>query len=497
MIAFIVFIIILIVIYKITSPISPIGSKIQTPEGFFIPPPPPAVSLNNGVGAVPSELPGSLVGGPYQQVQRSDPTLYHIKGASQASFESIASLFENIKGFLSFEAQEIEDVSDPTVKLPLQTARADFERLKEEVHTMQRNHGLPSSISEIQIEEMSSNLAYLQRNTRAVEANKPLNNTVLEGFYSDDRSQENIGEIATEEDLKQFISKLEIEIVRLSGSAAEKKVSTNEYSKFSITDSDSVFNPLIKVRVENLGKIKHDIEEIIKGLKNGFIEPSQIPVFKKDLERALPLLGKINDPLPSLIQTFNLPPALANLLPSSLKNDRTTINKISSLLDKYAKDIVNGTSVSATFNVKYEQPAPSGAGCMTGLLLTGIPSKHDIDRVSNSTTCKLLNQGNVTDNFALDPRFDGRKQENIAKLTGNTDDGFGWKERVLSIREQVRKRGYNPTDFGFLKPDDIKNTSSGFSWKGYAHVMCSRLAASYESGLPELCGCPPENWKGW
>jgi len=40
-------------------------------------------------------------------------------------------------------------------------------------------------------------------------------------------------------------------------------------------------------------------------------------------------------------------------------------------------------------------------------------------------------------------------------------------------------------------------TSGDFSWKGYAKMICTRLAATMDTGLPVACGCPPGDWKGW
>jgi hypothetical protein len=53
----------------------------------------------------------------------------------------------------------------------------------------------------------------------------------------------------------------------------------------------------------------------------------------------------------------------------------------------------------------------------------------------------------------------------------------------------------NPEEFGCLKSDQY--VSENFSWRGYAKMICNRLATSYDTGLPELCGCPDASWKGW
>ena len=72
---------------------------------------------------------------------------------------------------------------------------------------------------------------------------------------------------------------------------------------------------------------------------------------------------------------------------------------------------------------------------------------------------------------------------------------FDWHDRSNFICDAIQKRGLNPDDFGCLKSDQY--VSDNFSWRGYAKMICSRLGTSYDTGLPESCGCPPPTWKGW
>ena len=72
---------------------------------------------------------------------------------------------------------------------------------------------------------------------------------------------------------------------------------------------------------------------------------------------------------------------------------------------------------------------------------------------------------------------------------------FNWQERGNFICDSIQKQGMNPKDFGCLRPDEY--VSENFSWRGYAKMICSRLSASMDTGLPETCGCPPATWPGW
>jgi hypothetical protein len=77
----------------------------------------------------------------------------------------------------------------------------------------------------------------------------------------------------------------------------------------------------------------------------------------------------------------------------------------------------------------------------------------------------------------------------------NNASPFDWQERANFICESIQKRGLNPKDFGCLRPDEY--VSENFSWRGYAKMVCGRLATSMDTGLPEVCGCPPSAWSGW
>jgi hypothetical protein len=73
--------------------------------------------------------------------------------------------------------------------------------------------------------------------------------------------------------------------------------------------------------------------------------------------------------------------------------------------------------------------------------------------------------------------------------------GLDWKKRNKDICEQIRLRGLDPADFGCLPAGSVM--SPAFSWRGYTKMICGRLGATLDSGLPQACGCPPDNWSGW
>jgi hypothetical protein len=115
---------------------------------------------------------------------------------------------------------------------------------------------------------------------------------------------------------------------------------------------------------------------------------------------------------------------------------------------------------------------------------TGFPSIADMSRVSEASTVHNTDGRFTTDRLAAHP-FDA----------GRGPAHFDWKERSKEIESQIQKRGLKPTDFGVMPKDAV--VSKEFSWKGYARMICNRLQATLDPALPETCGCPPMDWKGW
>jgi hypothetical protein len=211
---------------------------------------------------------------------------------------------------------------------------------------------------------------------------------------------------------------------------------------------------------------------------------TDIPIMKEDIDKALPVLSKPSEPLPQIIKSLGLPKGLGNLLPSNLQKDPDTMREINKLVDKYADTIVNG--VSASFEVKYTSPreAEIARASRSTIEKTGFPSVADLDNVSNAKFIPADIGIPVTDRLAPTPLDAGRGPSH-----------FDWKQRAKEIEAQVRKRGLKSSDFGIM-PDNSK-VSNEFSWKGYAKMICTRLQATMDPGLPETCGCPPMDWKGW
>ena len=488
MFAFLALLFVLIVIYFFTSAkgytegFNPVNTspshKVNIPVNVIPPaiPAPPARNINDS-NVQPSDLPGQLPVAPYEQIAAMSPLPYQDTTLIKANRQQLKSMLEMVKGFLAFEAQEISQRSDPTIQLPLNTARSDFHSLQSEVEVLNRNPGLQPTITLSHLNEIASNLAYLQREVRLIGAAGPIQGPIyeftqpvnvqggsLEGFEDMTGEAPNNGAIATPKELEDFVSRISAEIIRLSASGT--------------TD------PVINARVVALTEMKSNVQTIIDQVQTGAIMPVEIPIMKKDIDNAFPILGKLDQPLPQVIQTLGLPPGLGNLLPTAVKGDNETMREINKLIDKYADTVVNG--VSASFAVKYTSPreAEKARAMASTIDKSGFPSAADLDNACNAKFMPDGGMAPVTDKLAPKPMDAGR---------GPSE--FDWESRAKQIEDQVKKRGLKPTDFGIM-PRGTR-VSDDFSWKGYARMICTRLQATMDPALPETCGCPPLDWSGW
>ena len=490
MFAFLALLFVLIVIYFFTSELNesnvikegfnPVNTspshKVNIPVNIIPPaiPPPPARSIDDS-NVQASDLPGHLPIAPYEQIASMSPLPYQDTSLIKANRQQLVSMLEMVKGFLAFEAQELSERSDPTIQLPLNTARGDFHTLQAEVEVLNRNPGLQPTITQSHLNEIASNLAYLQREVRLIGAAGPIQGPIyeftqpvnvrgaVEGFINSTGPGLN-GAIATPKELEDFVARISGDIIRLSASGT--------------TD------PNTNARVVALTELKSNVETILEQVDKGEIMSTEIPIMKRDIENAFPILGNPSQPLPQIIKTVGLPPGLANLLPPNIQNDPNTKREINSLINKYADTIVNG--ISASFGVKYTSPreAEKARALASTIERTGFPSRADLDNACNT---KFMPDGGVepvTDRLAPMPQDAGRGPSQ-----------FNWQQRAKEIEAQVKKRGLKPSDFGIM-PGNTK-VSKDFSWKGYARMICTRLQATMDPSLPETCGCPPMDWAGW
>ena len=422
----------------------------------------------------PSSTSGTLPIAPFEQTATMSPLPYQDTTDIKANRQQLVNALEMLKGFLTYEAQHLEERSDPNIQLPLQTARSDFYTLQNEVSVLNRNPGVQPTITLSHLNDMSSNLSFLQQKVRLLGTAGALqgpiysftNDTATAAAAEGFQNQNKLGQVATQQELEVFLAKIQGERIRLSASGT--------------TD------PVIQARVGALTKMLQDVTGVLDQLKSKKMLPTEVPMYKADIDKAFPVLGKPSEPLPQILRSLQLPAGLANVLPSNVQKDPQTARTIQQLMDKYADTIVNG--ISATFQVSYAPPQQSERARQSKSTVDkiGFPSMADLDNISQVKFTPKDTGRSVTDRLAPVPQDAGR---------GAPPAHFDWKERARQIEDQVRKRGLRPEDFGILPR--TQKVSTDFSWKGYAKMMCTRLQATMDPALPETCGCPPMDWKGW
>ena len=545
MIAFLSLLFVLIVIYLCTSTSATEGfnpmntspsHKINLPLDAIprATPSPPSTTpaaCSNQLPVKPYSLPGEIPIAPYEQIAAMSPLPYQDTTLIKANRQQLISLLEMLKGFLAFEAQEISELSDPTIQLPLSTARSDFHMLQSQVEVLNRNPGIQPNVTLSHLNEIYSNLAFLQDKVRLIGAAGPIQGPIyeftqpvnglggaVEGFQmrqlvgmnaGDDegnvantagnaatgnaigkkpasRSKARLdpsadpylpkpdplpnssdGNPPTKEELADFNKRLKDEIKRLSASGTTDMVTTRLVARYT-----SIYNT---------------IEDWIKQLTAKTMFAADLPITKYDIDNAfIQKDGRktMKKHLPESILELALPVGMGgNSGQSKLPKD------ITRFINKYADTILDG--VSASFEVKYISPreettkeAEMARALASTVEKSGFPSMADLNNVSNSKFVPMDTGVPVTDPMARMPTDECRGPAH-----------FDWKERAKKIEEQVKRRGLDPKDFGIM-PDNSK-VSNEFSWRGYAKMMCQRLMTTMDPALPETCGCPKMDWPGW
>lgn len=409
----------------------------------------------------------------------------------QSELERIKLIDQSLSLFLNKEGKRIQsETGNPAIILPLQRAYADSEKLKKELIILKNNNAAPISLTAQMMFDMEQNLALL----------RSYSSKIKEGFTNE------TGNRATPKQVKDFLIKVESEIIRLSASGT--------------TD------PLIARRVQQLKLMSQELEDIILKIQSGLLKAEEIPIYESDIAKSLPLLGKSDEPLPQLIKLANLPAGFQNLLPALDTQDPEMRQVYANLLNNYKDGLswyVNGgvqyegkniegfadvtddiqTKIldGAGFHINgglryispnevklaqsYKKPLAelslNNINGETSVSKSGFPSNTDINNVSNNGAEQFDKDGNiVSDIYASNPLDENRQASQ-----------FDWRGLSLHICEQIRKRGLTPGDFGCM------TTAPEGNWRGYTRMLCNRLATTTDPGLPEICGCPPDNWRGW
>ena len=436
-----------------------------------------------------ADLPGAPVTGlaDTNSFPFEDPAL------AKASLQNINQLKQDMDGFASFEMPNLDNRSDPAVKLPLTRFKGDYQRIKDELATLKVNPGLQSQLTLDDIFTMAANLRFLQRTYRLYAGNNMVPpaqgglsqvglTNVKEGFTSSSDSTTPI----TPDQLNDLSLKLAVEITRLQASGT--------------TD------PVIQARTNVFTKIKQTVDDLNTKFKGGLLKASDIPIMVSDYKTFLPVLTNPNTPVGQLV-TASGNQSLGSLFNQFQAGDISGQDLAGAMFEKYVDDFVKGTSLELRYTYTSSREAETakakaiqsqlrlaqgeGVNPVTDQILGGGGGHPGTSSGSRGQFESIVRRLDMNQGFEDAAPGSIRPPSQVPTQIGS----FDWQKKADEITLNIRKGGMNPADFGALAPG--ASVSSDYSWRGHCKMMCSRLATAADPGVPELMGCPPVDWKGW
>ena len=403
----------------------------------------------------------------YGQIARVNTLPYRDPSLESAPFKRLSELLESMKGFFTFEAKGLEKLSDPSVQLPLTTARGDLQRLTDEISVLKRNPGIDSALTQGQADDIQANLAYLQRKYR-MSVNAVSGSSLEEGFTNAVESNDRL----SLDEVKELKARIEAEMARLSSSGTTDPITTS--------------------RVDTLNVIKLNVEGIINEVETGMRPAAEIPIMKQDRDSFLPLMSDVSKPLPQLLNSANLPVSLSNAFPAYAPGDVTGAKQAQLLFEQYGEKIFNGLSwnLGLKFTSPNEVAAAVGKGGQKeeGQVFMTASGRGQVPG-SSAVAFPRGEMESTTSGMEID-RLEERPTLDLGKTAK-----YDWRSKATQICDSIRKQGMDPNDFGCMEAS--KQVSPDYSWRGNARMVCTRLLTTPDPGLPETCGCPPMEWPGW
>jgi len=418
-----------------------------------------------------STEPSSLPFGPYAQTASVGAYQYKDPAIMPATNKQIKALYEDLQAFLVFEGVSIGESSDPSVSLPLTQLRADLERLQQELAVTENNPGVESSLTQQDLANIQGALIFLQRKVRLFQTS---------GVISDSNNKEGfMGAPPPTDILRATKSELQILLTKIT-------------SAILILSASGSTDPVLTARIKNLQRMYSDVSNMIKKLEDGTWTQKDVPISSQDVKKIIPNLANVNSKLPDITQDsdsgYKLNPVeeqIANLVGKS--NAREVFER---LKDK--------GMFRVTLDMGYNIP-----GTGTNGKEKSINIKKDFG-INKDGSLGFLDNGNmnVSPTVSIDGPYDSTmagaddRDTVLNKINSNNiPSHLDWKERAKAVCKQVKARGLDPLDFGCI-PEGSK-LSPAYSWRGHTKMVCGRLGSTMDPSLPQTCGCPPPNWKGW
>jgi hypothetical protein len=457
-----------------------------------------------GVGTIqPSAAVGSIPSSSYTP-SRAAALPYRNVGTEPARYIQILSAMEQIQAFFGFEAPALESECSPSVALPLQQARADLGQLITQVDVLERNPGVPSSITSKELAQIMGNVRYLQKEARKLKA---VSGTELLG-----------GHVASVEGVEGF-SNLEIDTESEDADIESKTPATLDQLKAFKSAVDAAIETLRTAtansqdavtvrRIAALDRLRHDVEDIIGSVEEGDLAEDQIPIYAEDIEAITANLGDTSKTIGTIIRNVALPPALAKLFPGDMSmKDKITLEDIGADINSYMNELTNGLSWTAKGDIgvelKYDSQRAVDIARARNIRTSNLnPGGTDLYSADEDMTSGLDNSNSMatrvqdtTNEIGALSRESGLNADGTRLISAEpVVGGFDWKERAGHICASIKKAGMEPASFGCV---DSASVSDTYSWRGNVAMVCNRLEGTTDPGLPLTMGCPPRTWDGW
>lgn len=378
----------------------------------------------------------------------------------KATLPMINELKQDMDGFHKNEYPHIKDRSDPAINLPLTRFQGDYQRLKDELSVLKMNPGIPAQVSIQEINDIGANLRYLQRtyrdlaNVELVPSSDLPYSRVGEGFTSGSSS-----------DATKPITLAQLKLLQTSISAETMRL-----------QASGTTDPIIAARVRVFTNIGNTVNDLVTKVSNGGMKEADIPITVNDYAKFLPALGNSSGGIGGLLSSNGLG-ALSNLFNAYDAGDASGAQVAAALFQAYAKQMGDGLS----FNVSYTST-------------NEVANNQALATYAKAYGTSMAGASNPRGDFEriIDAFENGVRPP--SEIAGNPGK-FDWKARADAITDNISRAGMNPADFGCLEKGAA--VSPGYSWRGHAKMVCSRLATNADPATPEQMGCPPVSWKGW
>ena len=452
---------------------------------------------------------------------------YRDPSQEKAKYRRILNVQTTLRGFLENEASNIQDLSDPAIQLPLTSARSDLTKLTNEVLVLKRNPGIDSSLTQGDVDEIQANLGYLQKKWRM----SVYNEVGVEGFNDgsdpdfddfDDVSGHHWYDVSGSS-MASLLAYLKEKLFSSNKNDVDEEEDSNTpnaslkdlenlitkidttISRFMLSGTPDV---ITQARVNVLKQVIYKIQAVINDVTSGVRAEADIPITRDAYNNFLKTVNDVNSPVSKL---FGDNVSIADLFPAYSIGDVSGATFAQYLFNKYSDMLFKGLSFN--MNINYESEAEQGlASALANSLTTNynIPSSTEsgFPDTSSSSSSYFNDKINDLQERHFGSKAPGASTGTTASTSASTPaatpaathastsaEKFNWKERAQFICNSIESRGLNPNDFACLSPDQV--VSDDFSWRGYAKMVCGRLGTSYDTGLPEVCGCPPPSWVGW